>query len=420
MKKKTLVFLLAISCTLSATACGAKGDKEASVSRADEARAELAREFDEDQEDENEEEAEDEEEGSSGKAATTPDELSDDLYDFQISIDGTVYRLPMWYSDFEAFGWEFEGDSTETLTSGNHAFYEKWSKDGVEITTRLSNLSMNTISLSESIVTEITLSSYNLRDCGWEIILPGGIQWGVSGIDDIIAAYGDPDSDYDSSDYYSMTYELDSYKVINLGISKEEDALMEIDIINVEELEGLDNSVNEAVPDLVKEYQAPKSMDDDLYTCTAQLEGVVYSLPCPVSVFLENGFTIDTVNSDETVASGKTGRISLQYNNQTLSTMVQNYADYATTIENCFVTSLTTTIYGPDLELVFPRNIKVGDSEDVLKKAVDGFNCEVMSVDVNTFYQIYDPEKSMLDGYSFIVQDGIIVSIQVQNYTKPE
>lgn len=414
MKKKTLALLLAISCALSMAACGASGGEETAASRADEAREELAAEF-------NEEESEPEEdEESSEKAATASGALLEELYDFQISIDGTVYQFPMWYADFEALGWEYEGDPTETIASGRNMTLERWNKDGVKVLTMFSNLSMNTVSLSESTVAGISFTPYELKDCGWEILLPGGIQWGVSGIDDIIAAYGDPSNTYDSGVYYSMSYELDIYRNIVLKISKEEGVLREIDIVNVVELEGLDNSVNEEVPDLVKEYKAPSSLGNDFYAYNVQIENILYSLPCPVSVFLENGFTIDTANSDDVVASGGIGWISLRYNNLNVDVTVRNYADYATIIENCFVTSIMATIYRPDLDMVFPGNLKPGDSEDALKKAIDGFNCEVMPIDSSTFYMIYNPDISVVDGYTFIVEDGSIESIQIENSARPE
>lgn len=161
------------------------------------------------------------------------------------------------------------------------------------------------------------------------------------------------------------------------------------------ELEGADNSVNEDVPDLVKEYKAPKALGNDFYAYTAELEGVVYSLPCPVSVLLENGFTIDTSNSDSVVAAGRNGWVSLRYNNQTLRAMVENYADYATTVENCFVLSM--------------------------KSSVNGFNCEVETSDSGfTYYEIADPDKGVLDKYTIVVKDGSVISLEIENSTKPE
>lgn len=439
MKKKTLALLLAISCTLSATACGA-ADEEVSASVEDEVGDEMEEELKEEpeeapeeeepkeeeieKEEPEEEEAEEEKHERAQKPmkpAWAPSELSDDLYDFQVSIDGTVYQFPMWYSEFEALGWEYDGDNTQTLSSNQFTLTEVWKKDGIRVYTRFANLSMNTVPFSESMVAGITLEDNYVKDSGWEILMPGGIQWGVSGTDDIIAAYGDPSDDYDGDLWYKMTYKYDYYREINLYVFKDDDTLKKIEIENLVELEGADNSVDETVPDLVKDYVAPKSLGTDYYAYTAELEGVVYSLPCPVSVMLENGFTIDKNDSDSVVAAGGNGWVNLRYNNQTLRTMVENYADYATTVENCFALSMKSSVNGPEFKLVFPGNIKVGDSEAAVKKAVAGFNCEVSTSDSGyTYYEVSDPDKSVLDRYTITVKDGSVCTLEVKNATEPE
>lgn len=439
MKKKTLALLLAISCVLSATACGAsKAEVAEEASEADAAAAESEEVNEEEkaEEPEIEEEPKAEEEPQieeEPKAEEEPQEeeketkkpaageLSDDLYDFQLSIDGTVYQFPMFYSDFEALGWVYDGDNTRTLSSNQYTTSEVWEKDGFKVYARFANLSVNTVPFSESMVAGFKLDKFNLKDCDWEIFLPGGIQYGVSNADDIKAAYGEPSRDHDSDLYYSMTYELDFYREIKLNVYKEENALLDVEMLNLVELEGADNSINEEVPELVKAYQPPKSLGDDFYAYTVQMEGVVYSLPCPVSVLLENGFTLDKAGSDSEVASGGVGWVNLMYHNQKLHTMVKNYADYATIVENCFAVSMESSVNGPEFDLVIPGGIKVGDSEEAVKKATANFHCESETSDSGfTYYEVSDPDGSSLDNYSIVVKDGSVCTIEVQNSKKPE
>lgn len=435
MKKKALAMLLAISCTLAMTACGeSKVEDTASDELAEETeeieeeaepespdRQEESVEEEPEEEEAETEEEDDTEEAEKKEAAQAPAELSDDLYDFQLSINGEVYQFPMWYADFEALGWEYDGDDTQTLSSNQYTGVETWEKDGVEVYTKLANLSMNTVPFSESMVAGISLEEYYLEDCDWDILLPGGIQYGVSNADDIKAAYGDPTSDYDGDLYYKMTYEYDFYQEISLYVYKDDDTLKQIEIENIVELEGADNSIDATVPDIVKAYEMPDSLGDDFYAYTAQLEGVVYTLPCPVSVLIENGFKIDEKNSDSEVGAGRTGWVDLKYNNQTLHTMVENYADYATTIENCFAVSMESSVNGPKFDLVFPGNIKVGGSEDAVKKATAKFNCEVETSDSGyTYYTVSDPDGSVLDNYEIVVKDGTVCTMEISNSSKPE
>ena len=437
MKKRALALFLAVSCTLFMTACG-DSEKLTTVNEVrDTASKEEAASQESDSEEnaaaddvpeqstpddaaETKEEAAEEKE-TKAAASNAPATLSDDLYDFQISIDGTVYQFPMWYSDFEALGWEYDGDNTETLSSNQYASTQRWRKDGYSVYTMLANLSMNTTAFSDSMVAGITLNRHEFTDCDWEIILPGGIQWGVSNADDIKAAYGDPSSDYDGTYYYDMKYKYDYYREIQLSIDKDTDTLAEVKIENIVELEGADNSVSAEVPDIVKNYKAPTELGNDFYSFHVELEGNLYKLPCPVSEFLANGFTIDESNSDMEVASGSTGWISLRYNNQTLHVLAKNYADYATTIENCMLTKVESSEYGPDFALIIPGNIKRGDSEEALKKAMADYNMEESSSSSGyIYYHVYDPAGSSLDRYSVCVKEGIITTIEVSSSKKPE
>ena len=436
MKKRILALVLAVSCAVFLSACG-NSDKPT----VDELREQASKEDAASEESDSEENAavndaseqstpddtsetkdeETEEKETKSAASNTPATLSDDLYDFQISIDGTVYQFPMWYSDFEALGWEYDGDNTETLSSNQYTGSQRWKKEGFSVYTEFGNLSMNTVAFSDSMVAGISMDKYDLKDCDWEILLPAGIQWGVSNTDDIKAAYGDPSSDYAGSSYYKMTYQYDYYREIELYVYTDSGVLEEIRIENLVELEGADNSVSTEVPDIIKNYQAPTELGDDFYSFHVELEGNLYKLPCPVSEFLANGFTIDEANSDMEVASGNSGWISLRYNNQTLRALAKNYADYATTIENCMVTKVESSDYGPDFALTIPGKIKRGDSEEAVKKAIADYNVEESTSDSGyTYYTVYDPNGSSLDKFTVCVKDGVVISIEVSNSQKPE
>ena len=41
--------------------------------------------------------------------AASAEEMSDDIYSFQIKIDGQLYQFPMKYEEFEEKGWKFDG-----------------------------------------------------------------------------------------------------------------------------------------------------------------------------------------------------------------------------------------------------------------------------------------------------------------------
>lgn len=347
-----------------------------------------------------------------------PTDLSDDIFSFQISIDGTIYQFPMWYEDFVALGWECTEDLTTKLTSNSYYPSAVFTKDGVKFYVNLANLSMNSVTLDKAMVAGINLDEYYLKDTDWEFVLPKGITRGVSTRDDIIAAYGEPSDEYDGSNYFKMTYKYDSYQEVVLYVSKETNVLNEIEIENMIELEGADNSINPEVPEFVKNYVAPEALSESLYDFTIDLEGVLYELPCPVSVFLENGFTIIEEDSEMEIASGDSGWVEFKYNNITYRTLVKNYAEYATIAQNCYVTTVKTSEFDPKFNLIIPGNIKRGDSEADLLAVIEKFNYEKDESGDFIYYTVYDPDKSRLDAYDITVTEGKVHSIEVQNAPK--
>lgn len=416
MKKKLVILALLMAFVMSCTACGggivgmlSKDDKEPASNPVQD-------EIDDVEIEEEIEEVEEEEEETTKPSGTvnTPSELSDDIYSFQVSIDGTVYQFPMWASDFAALGWEFDGTPDGTLASYEYTVAETWVKDGVEVYTNLANLTMNTLTYEDAMVAGIEFDKWNMEDCDWEIILPKGVQYGVSTRDDIIAAWGEPTSEYDGSMYYNMTYEYDSYQEIDLYVYKDTGVLQEIEIRNMIELEGGDNTVDPTVPEAVKNYQAPTELGDDLYVYNIEIEGNLYTLPFPVSALLDNGFTIKESGSDMEIGAGSYGWVELVYNNQSFSCIVDNYADYATIAENCFITSFESDEYFSNFDVTIPGGLKRGDSEKTLLDVIKNFNYEVETSGDYTYYSIYKPDDEYGSKFDIRVKEGVIIGIEVE------
>ena len=353
-------------------------------------------------------------------SVAAPSELSDDIYSFQVSVNGTVYQFPMWYSDFIALGWTYDGDTTLALPADRYTG-EMFIKDDVKAYVNIANLSINTQPYNECMVSGISFDDYYLDECDWEIVLPKGIQYGVSTKEDIIAAYGTPSSEYDGSMYYKLTYEYDTYSDVSLFVFKESGVLEEIEIDNLVELEGADNSVDSTVPDLVKNYSAPDSVGDDLYTFNVQLEGNMYTFPCPMSELLANGFTLKEAPDAIPSRSGK--YVKLMYNNQDIGVSIINYADYATIPENCFVTDIEagSASYSTKLDIVVPCDIKLGDSAESLVEKISKFNYkQTVNEADRQYYTVYHPDGSTLDQFGFLVEGGVITEIEVSNDARPE
>ena len=356
-------------------------------------------------------------------SACAKKELSDDIYSYQISIDGKVLQFPMWYSDFEKAGFTYTEDATKTLAPNNYTIGEIWTRDGIEIYTELGNRSINTHPYTKCMVLGIYLGGHSHKEANWEIILPKGIQYGVSTKEDILAAYGTPSTETDDSTYYRMTYESGLMQKISLAVKKESGVLEFIEIVNFVDLEGVDNSVKEAVPEDVKKYTAPTEVGDDLYRFNAEIEGHLYAFPSPVTEFLANGFTVQEDSTDQAIASAGLSKLKLSYNDKSIYVDIRNYADYATIPENCFVTSFEK--YGDNdlslstFDVTVPCGIKLGDSEDSLIEKLSDFYYETKETSIAKIYKVYNPNGSRADNFEFIIKEGIVAGIELETNNIP-
>ena len=370
------------------------------------------------------EDASEHSESSEHSEVSIPSGLSDDLFSFQVAINGTVYQFPMWYSDFEDMGWTYAYDAeSHTLDADEYTYYQEWTMDGFTIYADFANLSVNTKPYSQCEVAGISFQSYYWDDCDWEIIMPKGIQYGVSTVEDIIAAYGTPSYEHESTYSYTLEYELDYVQKVSFKVDNETNVLSDIEIRNITELEGIDNSVSLEVPDIINNYVAPVSVGDDLYAFNIELEGHLYSLPCPISELLANGFEIVEEESAEMIPAGDYEWITLSYNGDSFSSLVDNPTTYATIPENCFLTSIevSTGSYYANYDLTVPCDIKLGDSESSLLEKLEGFNYETSTYSSGTtYYYVYNPDGSTFDRYEFSVRDGVITGIRVDNDNYPE
>lgn len=435
-KKKLLAILVSLCCVASLTACNDNEKEESSVFNAGKQEKEETETVESESETADSQESIEETETTPAVETTEETEpdsstvgttisasyptnivLSDDLYSFQVSVNGVVYQFPMWYSDFESLGYVYQGSETDMISSNEYT-WEDWKRDGVSFSTYIGNFALNTSPASECEVLGMTFDKYDMDDCDYEVILPGGIQYGVSTKEDVLAAYGTPSSDYDGDLYYKMEYELDTYKDIEIYIWKDTGTVREISLRNFVKLEGGNDEVSSEVTAEVLAYTAPSSIGADLYSFDFEIEGHLYSLPCPVSELINNGFTIDQSNSDEYVAAGSSGHVTLRYNNQSIRLWIDNPSDYATIPEYCFFKDFETGSdnYDPTFSVVTPGGITLGTKEDDLLAAIGDLYYETYEGTYYKSYTVYDNNRSSSNYYCFSVNEGVVDSIEIQKW----
>lgn len=383
MKKRTIAFLLVCSMVLTLGAAGAFA-------------------------------AEEPEDASSEEQA-----LSDDLYSFQMKIDGQLYQFPMSYDEFTALGWVYKGDEAEELRPNSYDSVRfMWGEVTYpgevrpKVSVPLFNLGLNTVGYSECSVGGINIGGLSDElDCRVE--LPNGIEFGVSTLDDIKAAYGTPSNEHEYESDVTLWYNFDSYCSWSFGVSGDSGVLDEVEVENLvadeESKTAQAASVSKEPTPEVLAYEAPTELGNDPLSFVAEIAGDLYQFPAPVAAFMENGWKLDERKSDNVIAGKSTGYAYLVKDNQGGKLLVRNYSADAAAVENCFVTQFSGTtdgsyvFSGASVPVKIPSGVSTGMTRDeafelLLSDDVPG-TVYVSENDYYTYWNFYlDLERTFENG----------------------
>lgn len=160
--------------------------------------------------------------------------------------------------------------------------------------------------------------------------------------------------------------------------------------------EALDG-VSDATTPEVEAYQAPEADSSEINDWTVRFDDVLYHLPVPVSELLDHDWTVNTKESDTAVLNGKYGYVTLEKGGQKLYCTVHNYGAEATTVRNCFVTSLYGDLDTTKIPISITNGITLGTSEsDFLAKAGDAKSEKTEKEDSNlTLYTFYSDDEKL-------------------------
>ena len=322
--------------------------------------------------------------------------MSDDLYSFQIFADGNLYQLPMTFDEFTALGWTMK--DKPGLLKPNQYTNVSMNNGNAGIYARVINLSINELPYEQCLIAGMDIengsSTYSWPLTFSSVILPKGIQYGISGIDDITEAYGTPTDIYEGDLYTRMSYETGSYQDISIYVFVASGVVEEIEIRNFVEPEGFDaGSSSDAVPEVVTNYKAPTELGDDILSFNIMIDGDLYNLPFPVSEMASNGWTLDEKNSADVISAYGGGYIYMQKENVRFRVRAENFASYATIPMNCFINSVAVyernqnTSDALRCDWKMPLGIYGGMSQDELETSLQGVKYE--KDDTSSTYTCY-------------------------------
>lgn len=299
--------------------------------------------------------------------------MSDELFDFTFELEGKVYKLPLAYNVLADDGWTIStsGYSDETVIGGNS--YESFHmvKNGKKAYIEVYNYSGNAKAVKECMIGGI--------ECDLTSDIQFTIAKGItcrSAAEEVLSAFGTPAYNNEGDGYTSIKYESagDSDSRVSF-LCYNDESMSKYSAIKLRNFIATENDktvTNEETPEYLSAYQSPLALGNDIYSGIFMMEGDLYKLPAPVSVFVENGWKI--VEQSGPVVSGGTDQIAISKNGKKIYAYVTNFAEYQTTVENCAVSKVN--IYDTDnIKIVIPGEITIGsDYNDVKNAITDDFS----------------------------------------------
>lgn len=281
--------------------------------------------------------------------------MSGELYDFTAALNGKVAKFPMKYQELIKSGWELKSNHKKvTLKSGQYSIY------GItngELSTEayFANLSREDALLSDCLVCGISVCVTD----GIQLDLSKGVKLGASKKKDVESCYGEPDKVEGNTIVYEKSREVGTKFVF------QDDLLFEVYLYNITDPEKKDFS--DKVPDAVKDYEDPAELSDDLKDFAFYLYGTTYTMPLPLSRLIEGGWLL-AAKSTEVIPAGEVyeDAVKITRSNRTLTLTLENRADYPTSPENCFVTSIESTS-DVKLDMTLANGCRVGTMKSNLE-----------------------------------------------------
>lgn len=348
-------------------------------------------------------------------ATSEPLQMSDNLFDFTVELDGVIYRFPCSFQDLASRGWTISslGISDSSMMMGSGYEQYEMTNNGKVITVAALNQSPNAVALKDCPIVGMTLDGNSHVN----ITLPKGITLNSS-VDEIIAAYGTPTDRNDSDNYVTLTYQPqgNDYSGFRFQVRKTDEAwnpsVIEFEHIIIEEVTDLE--VNTERPAYLDDYKAPSNLSDDPTVPVVELGGDLYQLPCPVTEFYNNGWVLNSLPCY--IKAGNTEYITLQRDDALIDMYIGNYSNYQTTIENCAVFELFVRT-SSNTTLKLSGGISLGMSVAQFESVIpDSFTHHTSGDSHNWAYRKDSPRKIYLNIEANTVDDQVIL-IDIRNET---
>lgn len=297
-------------------------------------------------------------------------EMSDELYDFTVKIDGTVYTVPAQLSDFLNSGWKYSYDNPEeTDVAGENFESDSFENENGSLRFSVINLSGNTRKFKNCKIGTLDYSFSEWNNCIIELAKGLILEKDKTTVQNVLDKWGEPTENRTSEYGTTLNYIKDKHIMYSIYFD-ETGSLVSFQTENWV-AETSDITTNAEHPKYLDDYKTPTQLTDDFLSYTFKLQGALYTFPAPVSEFVKNGWEITAQAESVAAQQGISGGIRIRKNGCELTCDIRNYSDVQVSAEDTMITSFNWSTLYKDLDLELSGGIKFGMTEDDFKKAVN-------------------------------------------------
>lgn len=336
-------------------------------------------------------------------------EMSNELFDFTVKIDGTVYKIPAQLSDFLTSGWSYAYDNPENEdVYGENFEMDVFENENGQLRFSVINLSGNTKKFKDCKIGGLDYSFSDWNNCKIELANGLVLEKEKTTSQDVIDKWGEPTENRTSE--YGTTLEYIKDKHIMYSIYFDETGKLVTFVVENWVAETSDITINSARPSYLDDYKTPTALTDDFLSYTFKLDGALYTFPAPVSKFVKNGWEITEKVESVAGNQGVSGGISISKNGNKLSCGIRNYSDVQVSAEDTMITNFYWSSSYGDIGLELSGGIKFGMTEADFLKAVNvsDFERDVYETTGNFHYDLTEFTHHAYFDFS---KDGILTGI---------
>ena len=316
-----------------------------------------------------------------------PYEMSERFSDYQISINGAVYQVPMPVEEILNSGWAFgANENTErVLLTDETADTFFVSKDGAVMYATVINFSKSETSVNKCYVSRLKIEyPDNLLV---DIKLTGGLAFGRATREQVEELIGESSDVVELASGTVVTYKSSDKAKAVLTYNTKTKLLEGVEFINSKKPGNYQETTApvETNQSGGTDSSAPKELGNDLTSGVVQIEGDIYKLPIKVSDLLNNDWDISFKEDRAILYGGEHLIATFTRGDVTITGVdVHNLSDDEKLIKNCEIIEISSS---PDdkYQVLFPASLKAGMKEADLKAAIQGMEYEFNEVNFDEY-----------------------------------